>query len=143
MDRWQEEWNASTKGRWTHRLIKYLKAWIGRKHGMITFRMTQCLSGHGVFYNDLKEINRAESGACIYCSNPKDDAEHTLFECQRWQQERETLRHELQDRNHDISVENIIGKMIDSREGWEYVRRFMESVIRQKEQDERRAQGTR
>ncbi|KAH8292686.1 hypothetical protein KR054_010467, partial [Drosophila jambulina] len=41
---WQVRWDASPKGRWTHRLIPSIEAWMERKHGQVDFYLTQVLS---------------------------------------------------------------------------------------------------
>ncbi|KAH8336648.1 hypothetical protein KR074_001673, partial [Drosophila pseudoananassae] len=46
---WQDCWDASTKGRWTHTLIPNLRRWVLRSHGQVDFYLTQVLSGHGCF----------------------------------------------------------------------------------------------
>lgn len=45
LDRWQSEWNESTDGRWTYRLIKDLKKWCSTTFGKVTFHITQQLTG--------------------------------------------------------------------------------------------------
>ncbi|CAH2228192.1 jg2997, partial [Pararge aegeria aegeria] len=75
--RWQNEWDTSTKGRWTHRLIPNIERWTSRKHGRLSYRLTQCLTGDGVFMDYLRGIGKRESGRCMYC-NETDDAMHTI-----------------------------------------------------------------
>ena len=38
--RWQEEWDASGDGRWTHALIPRVKEWMLREHGAMDYRLT-------------------------------------------------------------------------------------------------------
>lgn len=47
--KWQEEWDSSETGRWTHRLIRDVKKWVSRKFGDVDFHITQMLTGHGCF----------------------------------------------------------------------------------------------
>ncbi|XP_029176137.1 uncharacterized protein LOC114944424 [Nylanderia fulva] len=49
LQRWQEKWNTSVKGRWTHRLIPKVESWINRKHGEVNYYLTQMLSNHGCY----------------------------------------------------------------------------------------------
>jgi len=49
MKKWQKEWEAAEKGRWTRRIIVDLNAWTERKHGTVDFHLSQFLSGHGCF----------------------------------------------------------------------------------------------
>ncbi|XP_043069495.1 uncharacterized protein [Drosophila bipectinata] len=57
---WQDCWDASTKGRWTHTLIPNLRRWVLRSHGQVVFYLTQVLSGHGCFGPYLKRFGHAE-----------------------------------------------------------------------------------
>ena len=47
--RWQEKWDSSKDGRWTHKLIPWIKEWVLREHGSVEYCLTQGLSGHGCF----------------------------------------------------------------------------------------------
>ncbi|CAB0042574.1 unnamed protein product [Trichogramma brassicae] len=37
LEKWQTQWSATTKGRWTHRLIPSIAAWIERRHGEVNY----------------------------------------------------------------------------------------------------------
>ena len=41
---WQEEWSHSTNGAWTWELILDVGKWIGRRHGEVSYHLTQLLS---------------------------------------------------------------------------------------------------
>ncbi|XP_018577406.1 uncharacterized protein LOC108915767 [Anoplophora glabripennis] len=62
--KWQEEFDASPNGRWTSRLIQNVEAWTRRRHGNLTYYVTQFLSGHGSFGDYLKRIKRRERDTC-------------------------------------------------------------------------------
>ncbi|KAH8280003.1 hypothetical protein KR054_004846, partial [Drosophila jambulina] len=66
---WQSRWEASPKGRWTHRLIPRLEEWLGRKHGQVNFYLTQVLRGHGCFRGYLHNLGHTDSAACTWCAN--------------------------------------------------------------------------
>jgi hypothetical protein len=139
LTKWQELWEVSEKGRWTYRLIPQIKPWFERKHGLTTFRITQCLSGHGVFYNFLNGINRSESACCIYCSDPSDTAEHTVFSCPRWEQDRRGV-----ERGLDIlrlTPENMVPQMLQGQRQWTIIGEYLERIISTKETDERNMKG--
>ena len=40
---WQRRWHNDTRGRWTAKLIPRLSAWIHRKHGEVSYYLTQFL----------------------------------------------------------------------------------------------------
>jgi len=57
---WQRSWEAPTeKGRWTYRLIREVKPWFERKHGEVSFHLSQVFTNHGCFNEYLKKW-----GAC-------------------------------------------------------------------------------
>ncbi|KAJ0183944.1 hypothetical protein K1T71_000367 [Dendrolimus kikuchii] len=59
-----------------------LQDWTGRRHGTLTFRLTQVLSGHGCFGRYLCRIGREPTSGCHHCNiGDEDTALHTLQEC--------------------------------------------------------------
>jgi hypothetical protein len=90
MAEWQKEWRKTSNAAWTRRLIKEVAPWVERSFGEIDFYMTQCLTGHGCFMAYVKRIGKRQSATCMYCAD-EDDAEHTLFVCPRWHDERRTV----------------------------------------------------
>lgn len=81
--KWQKEWNKAKNGRWTRRLIQDIGKWIGRRQGCSSFHLTQMLTGHGCFEAYLFRFKRRKSPACLDCGAEEDDAEHTIFRCDR------------------------------------------------------------
>ena len=47
LQRWQEKWDASEKGWWTHRLIPQVDNWVYHKHGEVNYYLPQMLYDHG------------------------------------------------------------------------------------------------
>ena len=43
LQRWQEKWDASGKGRW----MLHFSCWVNRKHGKVNYYLTQMPSNHG------------------------------------------------------------------------------------------------
>ena len=43
----QRRWDIAEKGRWIHRIIPCILEWTKRRHGLMTFHLTQVLTGHG------------------------------------------------------------------------------------------------
>jgi len=84
---WQVRWDSSGKGVWTRRLLPNLKRWYSAK-AVLTFQATEALTGHGSFRQYLYKMNRATTPVCQYCAYPSDTAEHTIFDCPRWDSER-------------------------------------------------------
>lgn len=51
--RWQQQWDNSEKGHWTHTLIPCIERWVKRKHGKLNYDLTQFLPGHGEYRKNL------------------------------------------------------------------------------------------
>ncbi|XP_033360580.1 uncharacterized protein LOC117239833 [Bombus vosnesenskii] len=69
------------------------EAWRSR-HGLpLTFRMTQILTGHGMFCEFLKRIGRETTDICHHRGEDRDMAQHTLGFCPAWELPRYSLRH--------------------------------------------------
>lgn len=113
--KWQERWDNTPSGRWTHTLIPNIEAWTQRKHGDVTYHLTQFLTGHGKFRSYLFKINRDISPQCPNCSTEEETPEHLLFECPRFRAERNTLAAECE---CDLNAQNIIGEMCKSEVLW-------------------------
>ncbi|KAI5754009.1 hypothetical protein M8J77_005034 [Diaphorina citri] len=64
---WMEKWeNETTRGQWTKRIIKNVKEWVERKHGCVTYEMSQFLTGHGNFGTYLKRMRKVRTERCQY-----------------------------------------------------------------------------
>jgi hypothetical protein len=80
---WQRRWATGEKAAWTRELIPEIQKWTEREHGNVDFHLVQVLSGHGCFSSYLKRIGKSDTDKCWYCDE-RDDAEHTLFRCPKW-----------------------------------------------------------
>lgn len=76
-------------------------------------------------------IGKRDSSKCMYCDS-KDDAEHTLFDCMKWKNLREELTTTL---GKTINVDNIISIMLQSKENWDNIGKYVENIISIKESD--------
>lgn len=126
--RWQTRWNDSTKGRWTRRLIPNIRAWVERAHGEVSFHLTQALTGHGSFAEYLYDIGKIGNRECVYCGE-NDNAEHTVFHCNRWRTERGGGDH--------WSPDSLTRYMLESEGNWERIADAINRIMRTKEADER------
>ncbi|KAL0880860.1 hypothetical protein ABMA27_002043 [Loxostege sticticalis] len=81
--RWRERLADSTYGRRTTGAIApAITKWVRRRHGRLTFRLTQVLSGHGCFGAYLFKIGREPTAECHHCHRcDEDTAQHTLASC--------------------------------------------------------------
>lgn len=74
----------------------------------LAFHLTQALSGHGSFRSYLHKMNRSDDGYCVYCMNPDDTAEHTIFICPRWTDDRSYVAQILRRPPNAGDVEEIL-----------------------------------
>ena len=75
---WQEEWDATEKGRWTRALMPHVK--YEELDEPTTFWLSQGLSGHGVFASFLYKYKRRNSPLCR-CEAEEETPEHVLTQC--------------------------------------------------------------
>ena len=136
-NRWQQRWMGAETGRWTHVLIPDLRRWTRREHGQVNYYLTQALSGHGCFKAYLKRFNICQQSTCDFCGCENDDAEHTLFHCIEWKSLRETLETTI---GETLSADNMVNKMLESKQNWNHISTFVSAVMKRKEIDQRRRQ---
>lgn len=129
--KWQERWDQSLSGRWTHRLIPNIEKWLDRKHGGIDFYITQALSGHGCFKAYLHKYLRKNSSTCDYCNEGPDDAFHTFFVCRGWEEERLKLENAFR---VAVTPENILAEMMITKANWEVGASFFRNVLKRKQE---------
>lgn len=111
-----------------------MEDWLGRRHGALTFRLTQVLSGHGCFGRYLWHIGREPSPGCHHCQSSADDtALHTLEECPAWAEQRRVLAAAV----GGLSLPNVVEQMVGSETAWRAVASFCEEVMAHKETAER------
>lgn len=132
---WQQEWEElTTTGQWTKRLIPDIRSWATRTHGTINYHMTQFLTGHGCFQSYLlPRSTLVESPECLSCGALEDDVEHTFFRCGRWTRRLTELEAIV---GEGVTPESIIPIMLNSRENWEAVERYVKKILCTKEEEE-------
>jgi retron-type reverse transcriptase len=137
LQRWQERWSSATEGAWTRRLVVNILPWCKRKHGGLSYRLTQILTGHGCFGAYLHRIGKEASAACHHCTTAStdDDVEHTVFSCPAWATQREVLQSSLG--GALLSAETMVDQMLESAENWRAWQVFAETVMLAKEEAER------
>uniref|UniRef100_A0A2S2P488 Reverse transcriptase domain-containing protein n=1 Tax=Schizaphis graminum TaxID=13262 RepID=A0A2S2P488_SCHGA len=134
---WQEEWEAAETGRWTWRLIKEVKQWSTRKFGQVDYHLTQVLTGHGGFGQYLHRFKKREDPRCVDCQIDVDDAEHTIFHCDRWWRQRRELEVRI---GGVFEPDKMIGYMIKNESNWDLVKRYCHQVLSKREEEERERQ---
>ncbi|XP_041976465.1 uncharacterized protein LOC121731176 [Aricia agestis] len=147
--RWRAESSERSLDLWAERLEEPLvsvalieairplfKEWVNRKHGALSFHLTQMLTGHGCFGQYLCQTARRESDTrCHHCLDERDTAEHTMTTCPSWMEQRTALTAVI---GMDLSLPAIIRAMLSSEIAWQAVNDFAQEVITAKEEAERR-----
>ncbi|XP_037871048.2 retrovirus-related Pol polyprotein from type-1 retrotransposable element R1 [Bombyx mori] len=124
-----------TRRRTLEALVPVLEAWSDRRHGVLSFHLTQVLSGHGCFGRYLWKVCRREPHpGCHQCGHPDDDAQHALEACPRWERSRRDLIAVL---GRDLSLRAVVARMLEDRNSWEAMTRFCDLVMAFREAEER------
>lgn len=142
MRQWQMQWDDSKKGRWTHRLIPQLNKWVNRSHGEVDYYLTQMLSGHGCFRSYLRRFKHDDSAECPKCPGVDEDAEHVIFVCPRFREQRNELEETF---GVKPTPETLVELMMQTDDDWIAVSCFAKSImcrLREEEQHRREARAT-
>lgn len=127
LQQWQERWDCSSKGRWTHRLIPNINRWVNRTAGEVGFYLTQLLSGHGFFRAYLFRFKRANSPNCPHCRDIQEDVEHVFFQCPRFRECRDRLERFL---GIAVTPDNVVDCMLQSTDFWSAIAKYAEEIIK-------------
>uniref|UniRef100_A0A2H1WNZ5 SFRICE_012564 n=1 Tax=Spodoptera frugiperda TaxID=7108 RepID=A0A2H1WNZ5_SPOFR len=145
---WRDELRRDLMAEWQQRLSQpraglaviaavspLFEEWLERRHGVLTYRLTQVLTGHGSFGRFLFLIGREETPGCHHCEDrPEDTVEHTVAVCPAWAEHRQVLRDVVGD--GDLSRPALVQAMVRSERDWDVVS-FCEAVMLAKEEAER------
>ena len=106
--------------------------WLGRRYGVLTYRLTQVLTGHGCFGRFLHIIGREETPGCHHCEDgPEDTVEHTVAVCPAWAEYRRVLVEAIG--GGELSRPALVEAMVRSEGEWDAVTSFCEAVMLEKE----------
>jgi len=133
---WRKRIEESQTGSWTKLLIPNIESWCSRRHGCLDFHVTQLLSGHGCFGQYLHKIGKEESSKCHHCQDENDTAEHTLFECPAWDEDRREMA-SVSDLGVELNPGNIVPFMLSGPQRWEAFATYARRVLSAKEIAER------
>lgn len=127
LEQWQERWDLSPKGRWTHLLIPNIRDWVARIHGEVNYHLTQFLSGHGCFKAYLKRMHLIASAECPSCRGVEETPSHVMVDCPRFEVPRQELEAEMGETLQ--TPEGLVRSMLQSRNNWAAARRFVVTVM--------------
>lgn len=117
------------------------EAWLDRGFGGMSFHITQMLTGHDCFAKFLYRIGR-RNDSCDFCGDPdvNPDVNHTLRECPVWNPDRIDLWSNL-NLNRDLG--DVVESILESEDYWYFFSAFVEKVMREKENEEKRLERIR
>lgn len=115
-------------------VLPHLDRWVERSRGGITFHMAQVITNHGCFSDYLNKMGKENSVRCHHCTSRRDDADHTLARCPAWEEDRSSLREVI---GNNLTIQAIIGKILDKEEEWQSFADYCGTVMRKKEETER------
>lgn len=79
LEKWQQRWDESLKGRWTHTCFPTIKNRMSLPIAL-GHEITQFLSGHGNFNAKLAKLGLRPSPRCA-CGQDDEDVQHVIFDC--------------------------------------------------------------
>ncbi|KMQ91492.1 reverse transcriptase [Lasius niger] len=123
-------------------IVPRLEDWLTRDTvNSLSFHLTQALTDHGCFSKYLCRIQKRPDSTCFMCGmDDEDDALHTLRDCPTWDTRRLDMRKKL-GLPRDFNMSDVIESIMSSREIWIAFSSFVESIMREKEDEERRLEG--
>ncbi|XP_020296851.1 uncharacterized protein LOC109861566 [Pseudomyrmex gracilis] len=139
--KWFEQLSADKQtGKITKEVILPLfERWVTRRHGSMSFHLTQIMTRHGCFNSYLYQIGKAASDRCAHCGIARDTLSHTWEECGSWTEERKLLRMKLN--VGSVTIKSAIEEMLAGPEEWQAVVHYADRVLLKKEDMERERQG--
>ena len=131
---WHERWDEDTAvAQWIHTFILELSPWLRRTHGEVSFQLCQFLTGHGHFNRYLFRRGIKVNPFCDYYPDLIEDAEHTLFHCERWMKYRRALEVEI---GKCITPATVIYIMLDSKDDWDAIAHYISTVLKMRKMRE-------
>ncbi|KMQ92836.1 reverse transcriptase [Lasius niger] len=123
-------------------VVSRMEAWLYRDPGSgMSFHITQVLTGHGCLAKFLHRIGKKTNTSCVFCGEEVDDVYHTIRDCPAYPQ-RIRLKRNL-GLARDFTLGDIVESVTGSRDHWRAFSAFVEELMRDKEDEERRRERAR
>jgi len=135
--RWKKSLLKANQGLHTLRIIRpIMDQWLdGREDRSLSFHTTQILTAHGCFGQYLHRIKKETTPYCHHCSGEEvDTADHTLKECEAWEETRRMCRQQL---GENWAVGIILTKAVEDESKWKTFEDCCKRIMRSKEAAER------
>ena len=108
--------------------------WAEAGPTLLTYRITQVITGHGCFGEYLRRIGAEETPVCHHCGAESDTAEHTVEMCEAFGTQRRDLIAAI---GPNLSATALISALLAGGDRQRAVTLFCEEVMRLKESTER------
>ena len=140
-DRWKQELEqtGAMRKRVIAAVLPSWERWAEAGPALLTFRVTQVLTGHGCFGEYLKRIGAELTADCHHCSAGPDSAQHTLEECVAFEEQRCALVTAI---GPDLTPPAIVKALLAGGEKCAAATSFCEEVMSCKEAAERERERT-
>ena len=113
--------------------------WAEAGPALLTFRLTQVLTGHGCFGEYLRKIGAEETAACHHCPADTNTAQHTLEVCEAFDEMRGNL---IAETGTDLTPAALIMALLPGEGERRAVVSYCEEVMSAKEAAERKRERT-
>jgi hypothetical protein len=142
--RWQERYDASTKGRRTWKLLPDIKRVLDAEHLRTGYRLTQFLCGHGCFKAYLHRRKRALDDRCRGCGYVPDEVEH-MVSCPENVEDRAEAERKIEEVSDGRwkCLEGDITEVLLHKECYGIVNDFVTRVLLRREEAERQEEKER
>lgn len=116
-------------------LIPNLGVCIKCNHRNADYRLTQALTGHGVFRSYIKRFGKAQTEEFVHCDDT-DTTKH-LFDCVRWKEIREAAYRSIGEEIGPGALVSVIG----FKKHWDICHTKINIIMRAKEEEEHKVQS--
>lgn len=106
---------------------------------ILSFRITQILTGHGYFNTYLYRIGATNTAECKECGAREDTVQHVVAECLRFTLRRNAFQTVI---GTNLSPVSIVGALLDSANTRNAVKSFCEEVLSRKQKIDRDQEST-
>jgi hypothetical protein len=109
IDIWDQRWSETTMGAQTKQFFQNVRQRIKvEKHFVFDSKFSQILTGHGGLNAYLYRFGLRSDVFCDACVGQVDNADHRVFNCSRYETQRQELINALQNNGEQLPTEHNI-----------------------------------